>query len=864
LNIRKKGAAIGFTATLLASMVAVIAAPLVSAAVSVTSAGTIARTTTSTAPATFTLTENSANCFTNAADADALDITILDSANGNTVHFVGPVTVTAPGSLGATASLTPADNNIRIAFAGADNANPEQVSVSAKIKADAGAALGAIKATVTGNQASCVLAASATATGTLQASQASGATVFVVNVTSTCPFVNVGSGSPAAGHYFIAGNDTGSGGTTTALAAGQQTLTVGAVGFATTAGQAVTQTVPNCSGAIGSPGTVGNALSIYSESTPTQVVPGENNQATDDIFLGERDSAGNVLASPGTLTGSVTFTIANPAVKFSTAPTTNTNGVTSSGNCSLSLDRHSCSVTLSANGGGGNAWVELENILVDVDPTAVLGSPVAITATASAPVVVDSARGNIVAYVGRVIVGTAAQPTIFIGFNDQATGMMTLTESQAGFFVSGVGGNNTFALCLETGESFTRAPWAVVTAAGTTFKLLSGVVGVSQVQGTLFTDGDGDSCAYWTVYSSSTTGPATIEIRGSLDNTNPLPSGAANGPRLSVGNNLVPGSTQSEILVGTLLQVMNDGGQQSLVSNAIRAFKNSVTVTAATQPFCAPGATDCLLGNVVITETQNGQLKAGQSVFGWILPRSSTLRNDVKIKASVTNDLPLITTNSASGLLVSPVTVLCPTVIPLLNVCVFTFTITQQSFGPAMGQITVSNMHATVTPDAVLGPIQTEWSNSLSSLGITTPPPVIGQVFDSIVSNGTVGSATPLITTTTRAASAVGKTQSANAFSVATKVVHLVSASNNVVTIRIKVDPALIGKSVAIWRATKNSAGVWSAFSKITTRAVGADGYAYYYASAHTAQWNSYRGQFPGDPTHGASISQTVQARWRA
>ena len=38
----------------------------------------------------------------------------------------------------------------------------------------------------------------------------------------------------------------------------------------------------------------------------------------------------------------------------------------------------------------------------------------------------------------------------------------------AGFFVSGVGGNNTFALCLESGELFTRAPWAVVTVAGGT------------------------------------------------------------------------------------------------------------------------------------------------------------------------------------------------------------------------------------------------------------------------------------------------------------------------------------------------------------------------------------------------------------
>ena len=125
-------------------------------------------------------------------------------------------------------------------------------------------------------------------------------------------------------------------------------------------------------------------------------------------------------------------------------------------------------------------------------------------------------------------------------------------------------------------------------------------------------------------------------------------------------------------------------------------------------------------------------------------------------------------------------------------------------------------MHATVTPDAVLGPIQTEWSNSLSSLGITTPPPVTGQVFDSIITNGTVG--TGQQTTKTSAASAIGKTQSLIAFSVGTKVVTLKPGSNNIVTIRIKVEPALVGKTVQIWRATKNSAGVWSAFVKLTTR----------------------------------------------
>jgi hypothetical protein len=82
------------------------------------------------------------------------------------------------------------------------------------------------------------------------------------------------------------------------------------------------------------------------------------------------------------------------------------------------------------------------------------------------------------------------------------------------------------------------------------------------------------------------------------------------------------------------------------------------------------------------------------------------------------------------------------------------------------------------------------------------------------------------------------------------------------VTIRIKVDPSLIGKTVAIERATKNSAGVWSAFTRITSRVIGADGYAYYYASQHTPLWASYRGMFPGNDSYAPSTSLTVQVRW--
>jgi len=833
---------------------------------------------TSSGTATFTFTENTAACLPNVAMPGALTVTIND-IDGGDVTFSGTPVVTAPGSLGATASVV--GNVLTINFAGSDVVNIEQVSVSGlKITAATTATAGAIAATLGGTQTACFVGGTTTATGTLGVPTVAGATGQLIALGASCPFAVTAAGGPGNLEIQGLGSENVAVTAVAAPAGGFQNVTTAPTVNAHTAGQTVQQTgVPNCLGlTLPSPGTVANVLTQAGVGAVPQVIPGENSQPARDVTLSEAPSG---TATSFVNAQTVTFAITAPAtgVVFSSAPT-----LTGPGGpvvCALSFDRRSCTATITGATAGIDTYT-LTNIRLDADASVPLGTAVTLTATVSGGAGVNGAPTTI-ANVGRVVIGTSAQPTISIGFNDQPTGLITLTESGAGFFTAGVGGNNSFGLCLATGETFTRAPWAVVTVPGGTapagLSLLSGVVGASQVQGTLYNAG---SCARWTVFSASTTGPATIEIRGSADNTTPLPTGANNGPRLSVPSNLQPGSTQAVILIGQQAAVAagcpvppfpanacaGNAAFSSVVSNAIRVFKNTVTVTAASQPNCAPGAVDCLLGNVVITETQNGQLKAGQLIFGWILPRSTTLRNDVRIKATNTNDLPIITTNSNSGLLVSPVQVICPPVLPLVQICVFAATVTQQSFGPAFGQITISNMHATVTPDAVLGPIQTEWSNSLSSLGITVPvlPGTPGQPFDSIVSNGNVGTGPVTATTKTSAASAVGKTNNAILFTVGTKVVPLVASSNNIVTVRVKVDPALVGKSVVIERAVKNANGTWGAFTKITTRTIGADGFAYYYASAHSAQWVSYRGMFAGTTVgttqYGTSRSQAVQVRW--
>jgi hypothetical protein len=869
LNIRRKGAGIAFTATLLSALVATVAAPLAFASVGVTSAGSVPRGGTSTGTATFTFTENTAACFTGAGSPD-LQVVITDSAGAAKVGFSGTATVVAPtATLGAvTTSLSNTgghtNDTLNINFSNASNFNVEVITVSGlKITADSDAATGAIKATLLGSEAPCVLPGTATATGILQTAIPSGAAFgpAQINVTSVCPFAVTALPTPSNADFSLV-SDPRAITAASPVVGGIQTVTFGAgtVGQNIVPNNTVTQTVPNCSASIASPGTVANAIEEDVLGPVPNVIPGQTNQRVADVIL--REATFGDETTFGT-SGTITFTLVAAGVTFSGSPTADPSGGVNLGSlagagfpvsCSVSVDRKSCSVTITSNAvGSGTDTILLTNIFVDVDTTAVLGTKVVINVTGpAAPIIVTN---NVVAFVGRTVISTAAQPVIFIGQNDQATGTITLTESGPGFFSSTGGPTNFFTICYvdNPDETFTRAPWAVVTNGD--LKLLSGSTGVSQVAGTLVVV-SGNSCAFWQIFSNSTVA-STIEIRGSTDGTTPLPAGANNGPRLNVPANAAPGSVQGTFGVGTIFFV----GPQ-LFSNAIRAFQNNVSVTASSQPRCLQGATDCLAGNIVITETQNGQLRAGTTITVDLLPRASTQRMDVLLQTTGTNQAPIVTTNAAaSGLLVTPVGLNCtPSAIFGVVVCQISLQVTQQSFGPTLGTLTISNIHYVVAADAVNGPVNVDVKGVGGALG--------AQVFDSVVSNAIIGAAPVVTQTKTQAASAVTKTNLASAFTVGTKVVHVVPSSNNIVTIRIKVDPALVGKSVVIQRAIKtggdaqHNGGTFGAFTNISTRVIGADGYAYYYASTHTAQWLSFRGMFPGNAQFSASTSQTVQVHW--
>jgi hypothetical protein len=283
-----------------------------------------------------------------------------------------------------------------------------------------------------------------------------------------------------------------------------------------------------------------------------------------------------------------------------------------------------------------------------------------------------------------------------------------------------------------------------------------------------------------------------------------------------------------------------------------------------TPPFMDLGS-DPLAANITINESLNGQLKAGDVIVVQILPRSTRLRSDVLMNTGSTNQLPIVTTNSTSGLLTGPVffpgapIVNCQPAVPAVSVCAFAFTITQQAFGPALGTITISNMDYIVAPDAALGPVQVNvFSVPAGNVGVGG-----GVLFNQVVTNAIVGTAPlPPALTHTSTSSAITKTTNPAAFSVGTKVIHLVSTSNNIATIRLKLDPSLAGQLVTFEWSKKSSSGTWSAFTQAAIRRVDGQGYAYFYVSAHSPVWLSFRGRFAGNAQWAASVSQTVQVRW--
>jgi hypothetical protein len=75
--------------------------------------------------------------------------------------------------------------------------------------------------------------------------------------------------------------------------------------------------------------------------------------------------------------------------------------------------------------------------------------------------------------------------------------------------------------------------------------------------------------------------------------------------------------------------------------------------------------------------------------------------------------------------------------------------------------------------------------------------------------------------------------------------------------------PALAGKRLEVWLATRTGSGPWSPFSIRTARIADASGHAYFYLRSSTAMWVSARAYFPGDEGTPATWSPTRLASYR-
>jgi hypothetical protein len=774
LNLAKKALSIGTSAALVASLLATVVAPSVAASTLVGSAGVVPVGGTSTAASSYQFCENAAGDW---HAGGTIIVTISPYTAGGAVTFTNatggapaPTVTQNPGGLGGV-TATALGSVLTITVPTDDNANALCLTVgNLYISAAAGTTTGAINAAVAGTGATtpASFASSTTsATGIVAISAAAGATdtTSVVNVTSACGFVTPGTltGTTAAGDFVIGGVDisaTGSsssaGTVSTVPASGQETLTfAGNLAPTTTAGvTTVTQAnVANCSSTtLASPGTVGNAVTQTAVTGTAN--PGEQNQVTGTTTITE--TAAGYLAA-GTV---LTFTISAPTsgVTFSSSPTAfvTAGNLTlgsgfSSALCVLQFGGTSCQVTVDAASTVASsitlAGATAAGILIDMASTVPNGTAVNVSVTGS-PAITVNLSSNTIANASRVIVGVASQPTIYINYNAQPSGMITLTEAGPGFFTAS-GVNDAFGLCITTGESFTYTPYAIV-ASGDLKLLTSTSTAATTQQGTLYTTG-GMSCVMWSVYSASTVA-STIDIVGATA-SGPLAVGAANGPTLSVPGYLHPGTTQSVILVGSQAGVMNGTASSSLVSNATRMFKSGVVVAALSQPAVVAGTTDTLAGNLTISETLNGQFKPLQTICVVILPRASNGNRiqDTFIKTTNTNDLPVITTNAASGLLTSSVgTPGCGALFTATNTAEgvvptpgnsFSFTVNQQSFGGTLGVITVGNIHLITTADAPTGPVLVDVLGTGTSASSVSETRTITSYTDS-----TTGSAVTVVT----------------------------------------------------------------------------------------------------------------------
>ena len=849
------------SAALVASLVATVVAPAALASTTVTNFGSIpvafGTATTTSGPFAVTFTENAINSF-GTTGAGQIQVTVNDSSYTVPgpqagITLGGTLVVTAPGYAGVTASVS--GNVLTINSSGPWSTTLlEQLTVSGiTVTIDSTVVTGALEANVTTASGDLKLAGFATsgnASGFLHTGVVSGATALVVDLTTTsCPFADTAT---AGADYFAGTTDLGTG-TASAVgvpAAGQQTLTITTVGGAPTlaAGVTITQATA-CTAALpyalASPGTVTNGVKESSSAVDT-VVPGENNQVVGSVQLLE--SAAGVIG-----VGTLTFTAVGGL--FSYSPSVNyANGLVGSSVCNISFDRTSCTVSITtastvapSSSTDYSLWFGTTN--VDVPATATNGSSVTI-AVAGSPAFAVTGSPATVGAVARAVVAIASIPTVYIGFNDQPSGEISLTETSAGYFSSIPSApTNSFEICLTSDyDHFTRLPMAIVTSGDLKLAAGSPIAPATQAVGTF----DGNYCVYWTVYTSSTVA-STIQIRGTDATGAILPDAAGNGPRLSIDPGANIGYVKATVGTGFGTDTSRVPFGEFVI--ATRANKNEPVVAAVSQPTLAPGTAKGKIGNITITETQAGQFQNHEyiclSLADLNMPNHYFYQAD--FVGSNVNDSPVVTTNTASGLIAmmafwdSGSSYLC-------------ILVNQQAIG-TLGVITLSNMNVSIPNDAALGPINVEVMGGFGNFnnGTAVAPTdrsfSDGQLFDQTVTVGSVG-VSPKLNIAANSALGLNPTKGY------TNVTPKYQAKGKYVTWKFTGGPALAGQRVNILVA-KHVNGAWGGPVYLKSAWADANGIVTFAWTSKTAAAVNVRVQWPGSTHYAVSTSKALGAYWQ-
>jgi hypothetical protein len=515
------------------------------------------------------------------------------------------------------------------------------------------------------------------------------------------------------------------------------------------------------------------------------------------------------------------------------------------------------------------------SLIASVAATAVAGSA---AAASSIPVVPGSIS---IGTINNTVDGTAqAIPSVIIGANDQATGTVVIREAAAGKLGASYL-TNVLRVCFvsQTGapEIFTRAPWLVVTNGDLTIRANSdptfpsgaaapgtGVRGYLGVGGT--------NCAQWIVFAKSATA-STLEIRGSGTDGAMLASGPNNGPHVNVNAQQVPGPVTLSLLQIPYDQFSNGSIPASLtdfdiVQNAVRVYGANVAVAAVSQPEIRRGLIGQAAGDVTITETATYQLGAPtflgyrqQAIWFQIVANN---QRDVLPSVYFATDrtAPVVSTNSAASGLVARFD-------RWWNNTTFSVITEQRAFVPVAGAwvpgvITVSKLAYSATNDAALGPVQLQ---VCSTGGLTVSNPsdfavcpgrqtgLLGAVAENPANfNQTVSNAKVVEDSSILGAIAPGVAgPGTNKWTFNTVIVK----KGTYVTLRLQaVKGAVVGDRIEIWGRTSKT-GAWT---KLTTRLVGANGYIFYFKKV--SGYQEFYAVFNGSNT--AAMSYAVPRYYRA